>query len=185
MIEVSLQSITTSRLCIREFSESDAEFILKLLNEKEFIHYIGDKKVRDIPQAIEYLNSGPIKSYHTHGYGLGAICLKESNKAIGMCGLLKRDSDPEIFDEVEIGYALFKEYCGNGYAIEAVEAVLKQAQNEFQLTQIAAITSSDNERSQKLLRKAGFTFYNKIKIFKDESIVDVFMFDSTTIWAEQ
>ena len=37
----------TERLVIRHFSESDAGFILQLLNSETFIEHIGDKKCKN------------------------------------------------------------------------------------------------------------------------------------------
>ena len=43
--------LETERLILREFAVTDAEFILKLLNEPSFIQNIGDRGVRSVADA--------------------------------------------------------------------------------------------------------------------------------------
>ena len=65
-------------------------FILELLNEAAFMRFIGDKGVRTLADAREYMLKGPIDSYERHGFGLYAACLRDGTP-IGICGLVKRD----------------------------------------------------------------------------------------------
>src|ERR1700691_4842072 len=82
--------IRTDRLVLRQLEVRDAEFILELLNEAEFLRFIGDKGVRTLSDACEYLRKGPIDSYERHGFGLYAACLRDGTP-IGICGLVRRD----------------------------------------------------------------------------------------------
>src|SRR5258707_11164405 len=96
----------TERLRLRRFTLDDAAFALRLLNEPSFIHNIGDRNVRTLEQAAAYLTSGPLASYARHGHGLELVELKESQRPIGMCGLLKRDA----FPDVDVGYAFLPDF---------------------------------------------------------------------------
>jgi len=152
----------TQRLNIRRFVESDSAFIVKLLNEEAFIKNITDKKVRNDEDAIKYLLDGPIATYNKLGFGLYMITLKESGIPIGMCGLLKRDE----FEYADLGYALLEEYCGKGYATEATVAVLKAENKNTRLTKVIAVTAVDNEISQNLLKKVGFSQKGTIELYE-------------------
>ena len=55
--------IRTSRLDLRELDFNDAEFILELLNEAGFFRFIGDKGVRTLADARDYIRHGPMDSY--------------------------------------------------------------------------------------------------------------------------
>lgn len=57
---------------------------------------------------------------------------------------------------VEIGYGIAEEYRGQGYATEAVSAVVNWAMNQPEVTSVEAETESDNTASQKVLLKSGF-----------------------------
>jgi len=151
----------TERLIIRHFNHSDAEFIVQLLNEESFIRYIVDKNVRNITDAIEYLNNGPISSYQQYGFGLNLVSLKETGEAIGMCGLLKRDE----LDYPDLGFALLPKFWGKAYASESASAVLKEAAAIYSQNIVLAVTMPDNLSSNKLLKKLGFTLKGSIRLY--------------------
>lgn len=62
--------IETERLLLRRFTEDDAEFILNLLNEPDWIKYIGDKGIKTIEDAKKYIEQSLIKMYNELGFGL-------------------------------------------------------------------------------------------------------------------
>ena len=142
----------TPRLILRRFTVDDAEFILTLLNEPSFLRYIGDKKVRNLEDARQYILNGPIASYERNGFGLYAVELKESHTPIGMCGLLKREELPDP----DIGFALLPDFWNRGFAFEAAAAVLQDARQK--LERILAITTPHNDASIDLLERLGFGF---------------------------
>lgn len=149
--------LETERLSLRRLTVDDAEFILALLNEPSFLRYIGDKKVRNLDDARQYILNGPVASYERHGFGLNCVELRESHTAIGMCGLLKREELPDP----DIGFALLPDFWNKGFAFEAAEAVLKNASN---FPRILAITSLDNEASINLLQRLGFRFERIVQL---------------------
>lgn len=145
---------------MRRLTIDDAEFILALLNEPSFLRYIGDKKVRNLDDARQYILNGPVGSYERHGFGLNCVELRESHTPIGMCGLLKRDelSDPDI------GFALLPDFWSKGFAFEAAQAVLKDARESLKIQRILAITSLDNDASITLLERLGFRFEDIVQL---------------------
>jgi RimJ/RimL family protein N-acetyltransferase len=150
--------LETQRLRLRQFNADDAGFIVKLLNTKGWLDFIGDKYVHNEDQAVAYLDSGPISSYKKHGFGVLLVELKEGAVPIGMCGLLKRDSLPDP----DIGFAFLPEYEGKGYALESAMATLRYASENLQIVKISAITKADNRKSIRLLQGLGFRFISKI-----------------------
>ncbi|MVT09415.1 GNAT family N-acetyltransferase [Chitinophaga tropicalis] len=141
----------TARLYVRYFTLDDAPFILQLLNSPTWLTFIGDRKVRSLDDARNYLVNGPIASYDRYGFGLYLVALKEGNKSIGMSGLIKRDG----LDDVDVGFALHPDYEGQGYAYEATAAVMDYGRHTLQLPRIVAITTEENKHSIALLQKIG------------------------------
>ncbi|MDI1442681.1 GNAT family N-acetyltransferase [Polyangium sp. 6x1] len=144
---------TTERLTIRKLTLADAPFIFRLVNDPDFLAYIGDRGVRTLADAEAYLRNGPITSYERHGYGLWGVALKETEELIGMSGLLKR----EQYDDTDIGYAFLPEFRGGGYAFESGSAVLRIADEALSLRKVIALVSPANAASIGLLKKLGFT----------------------------
>jgi RimJ/RimL family protein N-acetyltransferase len=146
--------LETSRLELRRLSEDDAPFMLELLNEPSFIQNIGDRGVRTIDEAREYIALGPIASYARFGFGLYLVEMKAPRTSIGICGILKRDQLPEP----DIGFAFLPSYWSKGYAWEAAFAVKAYAHDTLAFPQLLAIASPSNASSIRLLEKLGFTF---------------------------
>ena len=163
--------LETDRLVLSHLSpETDAEFILQLLNEPSFIRYIGDKKVRTLDDARQYIQNGPMKSYEENGFGLNKVELKNGGAPIGISGLVKRDTLPDV----DIGFAFLPEYWNQGYAIESARAVMEHARHVLGIDRVVAITSPDNEASAKLLEKIGLGFQRLIKLSDNASEVKLF-----------
>ena len=166
--------LETERLSLRQLTVDDAEFILALLNDPAFLRYIGDKKVRNLDDARQYILNGPVASYERHGFGLNCVELRETHTPIGMCGLLKREELPDP----DIGFALLPDFCNKGFAFEASEAVLRDAHERLNLQRILAITSLDNEASIKLLQRLGFRFEEIIKMSPDSEPLRLFSLEN-------
>lgn len=143
--------ITTQRLLIEPLEVTDDGFIFNLLNQPSFIDNIGDKGIRDLAAARQYIVEGPQASYRRLGIGLWKVSLREPQQAIGLAGLLQRDYLPHP----DLGYALLPEYTGKGLAYEANCAVLRWAK-EHGYANILAICNPHNKASHGLLLKLGF-----------------------------
>ena len=111
--------LETDRLILCKLTPDDAPFILELLNDSAFLRYIGDKGVKTLDDARDYILNGPIDSYGRHGFGLYLTKLKDGDVPIGICGLLKR----ETLEDVDVGFAFLPQFCGKGYATTAYEAI--------------------------------------------------------------
>ena len=162
--------LETDRLQLRMLSVADAEFILRLLNEPSFIQNIGDRGVRTIDDAREYILKGPIASYEKFGFGLWMVETRSEAVPIGICGLLKRD----VFEDVDIGYALLPEFWSQGYALESASAVMSYASAKLGLKRVVAVTNSDNQSSIRLLEKMGFQYERMVRLSEDAPEIKLF-----------
>jgi RimJ/RimL family protein N-acetyltransferase len=165
--------LETERLLLKRLELSDAPFILELLNDPSFVRFIGDKGVRSLEDAREYLSTGPIASYERFGFGLFLTERREDGAPMGICGLLKRDS----LDDVDVGFAFLPRYWGNGYAFESASAVLAYGRTAFGLGRIVAITSPDNTASMGLLEKLGLKFESMVRLSEDGPEVRLFAWE--------
>ncbi|TVX88087.1 GNAT family N-acetyltransferase [Paenibacillus agilis] len=146
-----MKVVETERLSIRRLTIEDAEFICRLLNNPSWLQFIGDKGVRTLEDARNYILNGPVAMYEQLGFGMYLTELKAEGIPIGICGLIKRD----WLRDADVGYAFLPEFWGKGYAYEASSAVMEHGKNKIGLKCILGITSMDNERSIRLLEKLG------------------------------
>jgi RimJ/RimL family protein N-acetyltransferase len=156
--------IQTERLVLSELTPDDAGFILELLNEPSFIDNIGDRGVRDLDSAVRYILDGPTQSHARHGYGLLRVNLRDGGEAIGMCGLLKRDTLPDP----DLGYAFLPRHWSRGYAVESASAVLQHARDALTLPRVLAITDPDNQSSIKVLERLGLQFERMVRMGEED-----------------
>lgn len=157
------KTFETERLCIIPTTENDARFIYELLNTPKWIKYIGDRGIKTIEHAKDYIKEKMIPQLERLGYSNYTLIRKDNNEKIGICGLYDREG----LEGVDIGFAFLPKYEKKGYAFEASSKVRDIAFNEFKIKKISAITTKDNISSQKLLEKLGFIFTGKTKLPSD------------------
>ena len=146
-----MAELSTPRLALRRFTPDDAPFILELLNDPDWLKYIGDNRVRTLEDARAYLHEGPLAMYGRFGFGLLAVDLKEAGLTVGMCGLIRRDG---VLD-VDIGFAFLPAHRSRGLAREAASATLVLGHEGLGIRRIVAFTAPDNARSARLLADIG------------------------------
>ena len=110
--------IETERLILREMNEGDYDALYAVLADSDIMeHYpytFDEARVRGwISRNIE--------RYRIFGFGLWAVCLKETGEMIGDCGLTMQMIGNSI--KPEIGYHIRKVFQRRGYAKEAASAV--------------------------------------------------------------
>lgn len=155
-----MKILETDRFILRQLTVEDAAFIFQLVNDPDWLRFIGDRGVRTLDDARNYLRNGPLAMYERVGFGLYLVERKSDGVSLGMCGLIKREG----LDDVDIGFAHLPQYRAQGYAFEAASAVLAYGRREFGLKRIVAITSLDNEKSIRLLERLGFVFERTIRL---------------------
>lgn len=160
-----MKSFETERLRLRPMSLDDADFILRITNDPHWLQFIGDRGVHNIQDALRFINDGPLAMYQQLGIGSLMVELKDSNVAIGSCGLLKRD----YLEVPDIGYAFLPQHRSKGYGFEAASAVIAYYQQNHQIDRVCAIVSPDNSASIALLLKLGFCFKDSISIDQQDS----------------
>jgi RimJ/RimL family protein N-acetyltransferase len=168
-----MKILETKRLILRQASIDDAAFILAILNEPSFIQNIGDRGVRTLGDARDYISNRLIDSYEKHGFGMYKVVLIETGTPIGVCGLVKRDG----LDDVDIGYAFPPQYWSKGYATESALAVKEYAKDVVGLKRLVAITDPKNQGSIQVLEKIGLSFEKMIILSEDDIELKLYAID--------
>jgi len=157
MIRTQLE---TERLRLRLFTLDDLQVMYKLCTDPDVIRY-ADTPARDIEEARQRLEQGPLADYQKYGYGRFAVELKSSGAVIGFCGIKYL---PEI-DLPEVGYRYFKEYWGVGIGTEAARACVEFARTDLNIKKLVALIIPENIASIRLAEKLGMTRGPLIHIF--------------------
>lgn len=145
-------------------SIEDAPFFLKLYNSPSFIQFIGDRNLKSVEDAGNYIQNRFFPQIEKLGYGNYLIIRKEDGAKIGAVGIFEREG----LDVQDIGFSFLEEFQGNGYGYEAASKLLGMAFSDFGCTKISAITSKENIASQTLIEKLGLKYLKNVQLSNDK-----------------
>ncbi|NQU29288.1 MAG: GNAT family N-acetyltransferase [Anaerolineae bacterium] len=166
--------IETERLILSEFSSNDAPFILEMLNDPAWLQFIGDRGVKTLDDARDYIVNKLQKSFKELGFGMLIVKLKDGGISIGTCGLLKRD----YLEDLDLGFAFLPEFRAKGYAYEAASATIEYGKKNLGLKHILAFTDADNSASINLIKKLGLGFERLIDFPDDDAEIQLYGVDT-------
>ena len=155
--------LETDRLILQPVKMEDAAFILELYNSQTFIEFIGDRNLRTVEDAENYIKEKFLPHVVKHGFGSYVIFRKSDNIKIGNVGIYMRDG----LNAPDIGFSFLPEFEGKGYGFEASKKLMETAFSEFGLKKISAITTKENIASQKLIEKLGLKYLKIIRLPDD------------------
>ncbi len=145
--------LETQRLFLREMNMNDYDALYAVLADREIMqHY---PYVFDEERVKSWIERN-MNRYRENGFGLWAVCLKETGEMIGDCGLTLQNIDGEMLPE--IGYHIRKDCQRKGYAKEAASAVLKWAFENTDYPAIYSYCKYTNEPSYKTAEAIGMHF---------------------------
>lgn len=152
--------IETERLFLREMKENDFDALYEVLADSDIMqHYpytFDENRVRNwIERNIE--------RYRIFGFGLWAVCLKETGEMIGDCGLTMQLINGKI--KPEIGYHIRADKQRKGYAKEAAIAIRDWAFNNTPFNVVYSYMKHTNEASIKTALSYGC---KQVDEFSDE-----------------
>ncbi|GAA4280338.1 GNAT family N-acetyltransferase [Gaetbulibacter aestuarii] len=157
----------TERLILRPTSVEDAALILELLNTPKWLKFIGDRHVRTLEDAKNYILERILPQQNRLGFGSFTIIRKEDHNKLGTCGLFDREG----LEGIDLGYGLLPQNEGKGYGFEAANQLKQLAFKTFKLKEIHAITVNENVASKGLLLKLGFTPQGTTKLPDDDTVL--------------
>ena len=158
-----MKNYETERLFIREFNTEDAEFLFQLYNMPKFIQFIGDRNIKTVEEAQQYIQEKFRHQIDRLGFGNFVIMLKHDQQKIGSVGIFEREG----LEIVDIGFSLVPEFEGKGYAYEAANRLKEIAATDWGIKKLSAITVKDNFASQKLIQRLGLQFKKMVNLPND------------------
>ncbi len=161
---IAYKSFETERLLLKPMSKEDAPFLLELFNSPKWIKYIGDRNVHTIEEAATYIKLKMTPQLKKLGFSNYTVIRKTDNAKVGSCGLYDREG----LEGIDLGFAFLPQYEKMGYAFESANKLKDLAFNQFNLKHISAITTHENQDSQKLLEKLGLKYIKTINIQDDD-----------------
>lgn len=140
----------TRRLLARTIGPTDVEAMLGVYGDPEVVRWVGDGKPLNRSLCEQWIHVTHA-NYASRGYGMFALETREPGATVGFCGLVH----PGGQADAEVKYAFHRSSWGQGFATEAVSALLPYGASRFGLTEIIATTAPENAASHRVLLKAG------------------------------
>jgi RimJ/RimL family protein N-acetyltransferase len=150
MMMPTCPTLTTERLTLRGPALRDFEPVAAFMADPVRSPGFGGPDTRD--NAWRWWAS-MIGHWCIHGYGFFTVETK-AGEAVGIVGLW----NPEGWPEPELGWVMFENGEGHGYAYEAAKAVRDYAYSTLGMTTLTSNILPTNTRSQALARKLGAVY---------------------------
>lgn len=161
MNNLQTKVLETKRLLLRHLTLDDLDDLFALYCEGEVTQYIPDapKSYEETKEELEWIIN---VYYGQYGFGLWATLCKETGAFIGRCGLIPWTI--EDHEEVEVAYALSKEYWGQGLGTEAAEAIVQYGFEHLHFSRLICMTMRENQASIRVARKIGMAFEKEVEV---------------------
>ena len=145
--------IETERLFLREMDLNDFDALYRVLADPSIMqHYPYAFDEERVKAWIER----NMNRYRENGFGLWAVCLKETGEMIGDCGLTLQNIDGDLLPE--IGYHIRKDCQRKGYAGEAAKAAMDWAFKNTPYPAVYSYCKHTNEPSYRTAESIGMHF---------------------------
>lgn len=151
-----MRTIETERLILSDWKKKDAADLFEYAQNPNVGPHAGWKPHENVKESKQI-----IKTIFIPG-GSWAIREKQTGKAIGSISLEPDKYRPGISSK-ELGYSLSEEHWGKGIMTEAAKAVIDYGFKYLKLEIIAICTGPENQRSQSVIRKCGFTYEGTLR----------------------
>lgn len=147
--------ISTERLCLRRWTDSDTHFFIEMNKDPDVMEYFP-KTLTD-SESIEFINRVNL-SFAENGFGLFAVENKLTKEFIGFTGFAIPRFEMFFTPCVEIGWRFQKTSWGQGFATEAAKACLNYGFETLGFIKILSFTASINKKSQQVMKRIGMNY---------------------------
>ena len=158
-------TITTQRLVLRPWSESDLDLYAEMCADPEVMRYLGGETL-DRGEAWRNI-AVFIGHWVLRGYGLWAVEHRVEGGFIGRVGLWR----PEGWPGLEVGWALTRSQWGHGYATEAGRAVMEFAWTTLGVDGLISLIEPANHSSQRVAQRLGLRLAGRQHLGPTEVLV--------------
>jgi RimJ/RimL family protein N-acetyltransferase len=147
-----LPAIDTARLSLRWISAADTDAFYAIYSNPQVMRYWSTPPLADREAAVNLIKKIQ-EDWKRRAILKWGIALQTDDQLIGSVTLFNLDFTHR---RAEIGYALGRDYWGQGYMNEALMALLKHAFEVLDLHRIEADVDPRNAASIKTLERLGF-----------------------------
>lgn len=166
---MSIPILTSERLVLRPFEESDAAAFYELFSDPSVARFVIYQPLQSLDEAKAMLKKQYLDTYEKENCFNYAICFKNDPKPIGYVNVNQDDS-------YDLGYGLHPAYWHQGIITEAAQMVVARAK-QAGLPYLTATHDILNPNSGKVMEKLGMRYqYSYEEEWKPNLIVTFRMY---------
>lgn len=149
------EELHTSRLRLRKLTMADAEpYYARIGSNPNVTKYMLFSPHKDISESVASIEKA-LRRYREGNCYRFCIALESTNELIGVMEPLRFDDGKS---SCSFAYMLAEEFWGQGYATEALKAVLDFLFRKMEMERVEADHMAENAASGAVMRKAGMIF---------------------------
>ncbi|MCC6146264.1 MAG: GNAT family N-acetyltransferase [Anaerolineaceae bacterium] len=166
-----LPHLGTERLILRPVQLNDAPAVFKYSQDPQMTRYTRWMPHCRLEDSIFFIEQ-ILAQYAAGKPAPWAVVLKEGKQMIGTTGFVHWSP---IHARGEIGYAIGRQWWGNGYALEAARAALAFGFKTLRCNRIEAMCDVANLSSARVMEKLGMRFEGVLRqyLYMQDSHRDV------------
>lgn len=145
-----IPTLQSDRLLLRAFDESDVPPLAAMNADPDFTQFLGDGRTlsrEETWRQVAFL----LGHWRLRGYGMWAVERVSTGEVIGRVGFL----NPLGWPGFELGWAIGKQFQGNGYATEAARLALRYAFVELRQRRVISLIHPENGPSIRVAERLG------------------------------
>lgn len=155
MVGMEAHRLTTERLVLRQWVESDLDPFAALNADREVMEFFPAPLTRAESDALAQRARSDLDR---KGYGLWALEVSATREFIGFTGLAWQTFPARFTPALEVGWRLARAAWGHGYASEAAVAAMAHGFATVDVDEIVSITARGNIRSRRVMERLGMAY---------------------------
>jgi RimJ/RimL family protein N-acetyltransferase len=144
--------LSTARLNLRPWRPEDRPALERMAQDRDMMRYVTNGEPWSQERLDTFLER-QAGNDEEHGLAFGALTHRAGDRVIGLAGIQPLDSG-----EFEIGWWVWKDHWGQGYATEAARAIADHARFRLGLARLYAVIDPPNVASIRVAEKIGMRF---------------------------
>ena len=151
---MSARIIETPRIRLRGWRDEDVEPWYRMNTDPDVMEFFPFPYSRErAHETAQWMR----EELERDGYGWWILEIKDVAPFAGTIALVEIPYETAFTPATEIGWRLFPEHWGKGYATEGAREALRVAFDELQRDEVVAMTAVQNARSRRVMERLGMT----------------------------
>ena len=165
---MNAEILKTERLVLTPVEVNDLSSLIALWADEEFTRHITGRPLTSEEVWFRLLRD--LGQWSVAGYGAWTVRLADNGSYLGSVSILdhRRLIDPPLTDP-ELGWGLSPAFQGQGFASEAVQAVLDWADVRLPAARTVCMIAPENLASVRLAERVGYRPY-ATTTYKDSTV---------------